>query len=99
MSAVTVLLITLVAVSPVLALSLVLYVWIQRYSQPDIARIKVFRGLLWFIFCLILGLLAAEIIMGPPASISGLILTVSSLLFLAANLALQIHLCQRKLRR
>jgi hypothetical protein len=98
MSAATVLLITLAAVTPVLTLSLFLYVWIQRHQQPDFARIKVFRGLLWFIFCLILGLLAAEIILGPPTSIRGLLLTVFSLLFLAANFAFQIHLCQRRLR-
>ena len=98
MSAALVLLVTLVVVSPLLALSLVLYFWIHRHQQPEIARLKVFRGLLWFIFCLILGLLAASIILAPPPSVHGLILTLSSLLFLAANLALQIHLCQRKLR-
>jgi hypothetical protein len=98
MSATAVLLITLAAVSPVLALSVVLYIRIQRHRQPDVARIKVFRGLLWFIFCIVLGLLAALIILDPPTSTRGLMLTVFSLLFLAANLALQIHLCQRKLR-
>jgi hypothetical protein len=100
MRAIAPVLIMLAVVLPQIALATGLYLWVNRHRQPDFARIRVFRGLLWFIFCIFLGLLALSIIIGPPDLGSGddLLLVISSLLLVTAIIAFQIHVCQRRLR-
>jgi hypothetical protein len=101
MSAIAPIFIMLAVVLPQIALMTGLYLWVNRHRQPDVARIKVFRALLWFIFCIFLGLLAASIILGPPDLGHGdnLLLVISSLLLLAGTTAFQIRICRRRLRR
>ena len=103
MNTITPILIALAVLVPLLALMACLYLWVQRHRQPDAARLKVLRGLLWFLFFVLLAWLASLIIFGVTGitssmSMVSVVLSLSSLLLVAASIAFQIHQCQRRLR-
>jgi hypothetical protein len=100
MSAISPILIALAVVLPQIVLMAGLYLWVSRNRQPDVARIKVFRGLLWFILFIFLALLAALIVLGPNSthSTEDFLLPFGPLFLLAVLCVYQIQLCQRRLR-
>jgi hypothetical protein len=101
MSTITPLIITLAVLSPLLALMVSLYLRVQRHRQPDAARIKVLRGLLWFLFFVVLTWLLSLILFGVFGaadifSAESVLLPPCSILLVTAGIFYQIHQCQRR---
>ena len=100
MNTITPYVIAVAVMSPLLALMVSLYLWVERHHQPDAARIKVLFGLLWFLFFVVLAGVASLIIFGGGGipSASSVLLPLASIMLVAASIAFQIRQCQRRLR-
>ena len=101
MSTITPYLIAMAVLLPLLALMVSLYLWVRRHCQPDAARIGVLRGLLWFLFFVVLAWLASLIILGGAGitSTTSVLFPLASLLLVVASIAFQIRQCQRRLNQ
>ena len=103
MNAITPLLIAIGLALPVVGLSAVLLVYIHRHKQPDKARLKVFRGLLWFIAVVVLTGLTAAVVLAVRGDSSPSpamwFLTLLPSIGLAVVCALEIRQCQKRLGR
>jgi uncharacterized membrane protein len=80
---------------PVLVLMVVLYLWVQRHRQPDIARLRIYWALLVFLGVLTLVALLAHIFIKDSGSSS--LLVPASLCLAVTGALIQICQCKRRL--
>jgi hypothetical protein len=97
-------LIAVVIMSPLLPLIVYLHRYIHRNEQPDRARLRGLRGLLWFVTALMAAYAFSVVILSLRGSysysISGSpLLVLSGSLTLTSIIVSQIQRCRRRLRK
>jgi hypothetical protein len=69
---------------------------VQRHRQPDVARIKVLFGRLWFLLLNVLAVAASLVVFGGTGITSAAVFL--SIVLVATGIAFQFRQCQQRLR-
>lgn len=84
---------------PMLILLVGLHLWVRRHRQPDVARLRMLRGLRWCLLFVSIAWLVSAVVLASEGRASGAspFLAAASLMISGLTIELQIRQCQRNM--
>ena len=84
---------------PMLIFLVGLHLWVRRHRQPDVARLRMLRGLRWCLLFVSVAWLVSAVVLSSEGSASGAnpFLGAASLMLSGLTIELQIRQCQRNM--